>query len=56
MPRSKTKSEDTVNITINFSKEEYDFIVSKAKTEYGVLSYGQVVRAIVSKFMKLETT
>jgi len=47
------KKKEGTNITIRFDVEEYDFIKSKAETEYGTLALGQVVRSIIRKYILL---
>ena len=52
MPRPKKEG---TNITIRFSNEEYNWIVSHSKTEWGDVHLGQVVRASIRKLMNLES-
>ena len=52
MPRPKKEG---TNITIRFSDEEYAWIVSHSKTEWGEIHLSQIVRTAIRKLMESES-
>ena len=50
----RPRDSNSTNITVNFDKESYDWLVSKQNTEWGKVPLGQVIQVAIKKLMALE--
>ena len=50
----RPRDHNSTNITVNFDKESYDWLVSKQNTEWGKVPLGQVIQVAIKKLMALE--
>ena len=50
----RPRDEKSTNITVNFDKKSYDWLVSKQTTEWGKLTLGQVIQSAIKKLIVLE--
>ena len=52
MAKGRPKNPDRLNVTIRLTKEEIDYLTTLATTEYGTLSYSDIVHTIIKKHME----
>ena len=54
MGRKRDTTKPSTNITVNFDKESYEWLMSKSHSEWGKIPLGHVVQCAIKKLMALD--